>query len=107
MTKRTQLDAEELVNPEAFNHHINAINPAGFLTPSLCSAIQRSLSADESVLLEVDGEEDLAPLIIHCFAPIGTVVLYGQPKTGVVMQITSLSVKERCRNLLNLFEVVT
>jgi uncharacterized protein (UPF0218 family) len=100
------LDAKDLVNPETFRHHLKAINPAGFLTPSLCTAIQNALGADESVLLEVDGEEDLAPLMIHCFAPIGTVVLYGQPKTGVVMQITSLSVKERCRNLLNLFEVV-
>tara|TARA_B100001758_G_scaffold111671_1_gene95678 strand:+ start:2092 stop:3114 length:1023 start_codon:yes stop_codon:yes gene_type:complete len=106
MTKRAQLDAKDLVNPETFHHHLKATNPAGFLTPSLCTAIQSALGADESVLLEVDGEEDLAPLMIHCFAPIGTVVLYGQPKTGVVMQITSLSVKERCRNLLNLFEVV-
>jgi len=54
----------------------------------------------------VEGEEDLAPLVIHCLAPIGTVVLYGQPRTGVVMQITSLDVKQRCRNLLNLFEVI-
>jgi uncharacterized protein (UPF0218 family) len=72
----------------------------------LCQSLQHALGADDSVLLEVEGEEDLAPLVIHCLAPIGTVVLYGQPRTGVVMQITSLDVKQRCRNLLNLFEVI-
>jgi hypothetical protein len=72
----------------------------------LCETLQEALKAEEPVLLEVEGEEDLAPLVIHCFAPIGTVVLYGQPRTGVVMQITSLAVKQRCRNLLNLFEVM-
>lgn len=106
MTKRLELDEDELVDPSAFEHNITAINPAGVLTPSLCQALQEALGADEPVLIEVDGEEDLAPLVIHCLAPIGTVVLYGQPRTGVVMQITSLAVKERCRNLLNLFEVL-
>jgi uncharacterized protein (UPF0218 family) len=34
------------------------------------------------------------------------VVIYGQPRVGVVVQITSLSVKERCRNILSQFEVI-
>ena len=59
-----------------------------------------------SVIIHVDGEEDLAPLYIHCLAPIGTVVLYGQPRQGVVSQITTLDVKIRCRELLSLFEVL-
>jgi uncharacterized protein (UPF0218 family) len=94
------------VDRTAFEHHLSAVNPAGVLTPSLCQALQDALIAEESVLLEVEGEEDLAPLIIHCLAPIGTVVLYGQPRKGVVMQVTTMDVKERCRNLLNLFEVM-
>ncbi|MFL2969685.1 MAG: pantetheine-phosphate adenylyltransferase [Candidatus Poseidoniaceae archaeon] len=106
MTKRSALAPEDLVETSAFDHHLTATNPAGLLTPSLCQSLQHALGADDSVLLEVEGEEDLAPLVIHCLAPIGTVVLYGQPRTGVVMQITSLEVKQRCRNLLDLFEVI-
>ena len=106
MTKRSKLEPEHLVNPEAFDHRLEAKNPPGLLTPSLCAALQTALHAEAPLLLEVDGEEDLAPLLIHCFAPLGTVVLYGQPRTGVVMQITTLAVKERCRNLINLFEVI-
>jgi len=105
-TKRTELEEELKVNPHRFHHRIHAENPAGFLTPSLNQAISKALLAEETLVLEVDGEEDLAPLVIHCLAPIGTLVLYGQPKAGVVVQYTTLEVKQRCRFLLSLFEVV-
>ena len=105
-TKRTELEEGLKVDPQRFHHHIHAENPAGFLTPSFNQAIAKALLAEETLILEVDGEEDLAPLVIHCLAPIGTLVLYGQPQKGVVVQCTSLEVKKRCRFLLSLFEVV-
>ncbi len=105
-TKRNELDESMKVNPGLFHHHLHAENPAGHLTPSLNQAITKALLAEETLVLEVDGEEDLAPLVIHCLAPIGTLVLYGQPKRGVVVQYTSLEVKQRCRYLLSLFEVI-
>jgi len=105
-TKRTELEDDLKVNPRQFHHHLHAENPAGFLTPSLNQAIAKALLAEETLVLEIEGEEDLAPLIIHCLAPIGTLVLYGQPKKGVVVQYTNLDVKQRCRFLLSLFEVV-
>ena len=105
-TKRNELDDDLKVNTSQFHHHLHAENPAGHLTPSLNEAISKALLAEETLVLEVDGEEDLAPLVIHCLAPIGTLVLYGQPKKGVVVQYTSLEVKQRCRYLLSLFEVI-
>ena len=104
-TKRTELEDEFKVDCSQFAVQLHAVNPAGLLTPSLNQAVAEALRAEQSVVLEVDGEEDLAPLVIHCLAPIGTVVMYGQPKTGVVVQYTSLEVKSRCRHLLSLFEV--
>lgn len=104
-TKRTELEEELKVNTSRFHHQLTAENPAGLLTPSLNQAISSALVAEETVVIEVEGEEDLAPLVLHCLAPIGTVILYGQPRTGVVLQYTSLTVKERCRHLLSLFEV--
>ena len=94
------------VNTSLLQHQLHSENPAGHLTPSLNQAIAKALLAEETLVLEVDGEEDLAPLVIHCLAPIGTIVLYGQPKRGVVVQYTSLEVKQRCRYLLSLFEVI-
>jgi uncharacterized protein (UPF0218 family) len=60
---------------------------------------------EEPCLIDVEGEEDLAPLYAHLLAPIGSIVVYGQPRQGVVVQLTSLATKERCRRLLESFEV--
>jgi len=56
-------------------------------------------------LLIVDGEEDLAPLVLHPLCPIGSVILYGQPGKGVVIRWCDEESKERCRNLLAQFEI--
>ncbi|NCG42484.1 MAG: DUF359 domain-containing protein [Euryarchaeota archaeon] len=37
---------------------------------------------------------------------MGTVVLYGQPRLGVVMRVTDVAAKERCRDLLSMFEII-
>ena len=105
-TKRTKLEESDCVNTSIFAHVLTAENPPGLLTPSLRSAIENAILADESVVIEVDGEEDLAPILIHLIAPLGTIVLYGQPGLGVVMRITDIAAKERCRDLLSLFEIL-
>ena len=105
-TKREALAAEERVNVQAFTHVLEAVNPAGLLTPSLRKAIERASVLEEPVVVVVDGEEALAPLFVHLHVPLHAVVLYGQPGKGVVVQSSSLATKERCRRLLELFEVV-
>lgn len=104
-TKRQALSPEAQVSLDAFGNILHAVNPAGELTPSLCEAIQSAMKADGSTVIVVDGEEDLAPLFVHLFAPVNTAVLYGQPKEGVVVQTSHLQTKARCRRLLELFEV--
>lgn len=106
MTKRQELDESEKVSTVQFENHLHNTNPPGHISPSMISSIKEALASNQKTLINVDGEEDLAPIIIHCLAPIGTVVIYGQPKVGVVVQITSLPVKERCRNILSQFEVI-
>ena len=106
MTKRQELDESEKVSTVQFENHLHNTNPPGQRSPSMISSIKEALASNQKTLINVDGEEDLAPIIIHCLAPIGTVVIYGQPKVGVVVQITSLPVKERCRNILSQFEVI-
>jgi len=56
-------------------------------------------------LVEVDGEEDLAPMFVLATAPLGTIIVYGQPRQGVVMRILDVQAKQRARNLLVHFEV--
>lgn len=105
-TKRQALAESEQVGLEPFTHRLTATNPAGELTPSLHRAIQHALGNDGSTVIVVDGEEDLAPLFIHLLAPVHAVVVYGQPREGVVVQSSRLETKARCRRLLELFEVL-
>ena len=108
LTKRTPWDGE--IDTTSFVGHLTCENPAGQLTPDLLECTDLALEfafSDEGgpVLLEVEGEEDLAPILIHLLAPLGTVVLYGQPASGVVLRVTDESTKARCRKMLDSFEV--
>jgi len=103
MTKRSELI--EKVDLSSFEILLSAENPAGEITSSLIDSISAALQSDQTTCVEVDGEEDLAPIIIHLLAPLGTNVIYGQPGQGVVLRVTSLASKEQCRNLLSRFEV--
>lgn len=75
-------------------------NPSGTLSESLLVALQEALSADESTLIRVDGEEDLATLPAILMAPSGASVVYGQPGEGMVrVDVTDArreDVSERC-----------
>lgn len=53
----------------------------------------------------VDGEEDMAPLYLHLLAPLGAIVVFGMPGWGLMVQRTTIEMKERCRTILNAFEV--
>lgn len=108
LTKREAWDGQ--IDRTAFIGALGCENPAGQLTPELLECLDLAFKftfAEEggSVLLEVDGEEDLAPILIHLLAPLGTAVLYGQPGRGVVLRITDEDAKAECRGLLDRFEV--
>lgn len=76
-------------------------NPAGHLTSELMDAIK---DAKPSLKIIVRGEEDLATLPAVIFAPIGSVVAYGQPGEGVVLIRVSEEKKREFEGLLELFE---
>ena len=87
-------------NHEAFTT-ISVDNPPGVITEDLINAIDESLRSDQHVRLFVRGEEDLAALPAILMAPIGSVVLYGQPNEGVVLVKITESKKDEIRSLLD------
>ena len=106
MTKREHLSADQRPRIEGYPVKLHCENPPGLLTSDLKGTIVTAITSDRPVVIIVEGEEDLAPIIVHLAAPLGTTVLYGQPGVGVVLQQTTLEVKERCRRLLESFEVI-
>lgn len=64
---------------------IVARNPPGTISDDLIRAIRDAVE-DPPAIIFVEGEEDLAVLPLVLAAPPGVVILYGQPKEGIVLR---------------------
>ena len=104
MTHRTKWDKFEQIDLKA-KLLINAKNPPGMLTNSIFEACSKATSQSENVTILVDGEEDLVPIPLILMAPLGTILLYGQPNEGVIVREIDISAKRRARRFLNSFVV--
>ena len=68
-------------------------NPAATITKDLIDQIRESLQGTNHVKIVVEGEEDLATLPAILYAPMGSVVVYGQPNEGSVLVDVTLERK--------------
>ncbi len=76
-------------------------NPPGVITEELIDAIKDNMGSKGPVRIFVDGEEDLAVIPACEYAPVGSVVLYGQPGEGVVAVTVT---EDKKRETLSLME---
>ena len=60
-------------------------NPQGEITQEAIDKIQQAIQTKERTHILVQGEEDLLTLIAVMYAPKNSLVIYGQPKRGVVI----------------------
>jgi hypothetical protein len=81
-----------------FPTHI-AVNPPGAITESLKGAIDDSLKMKRARIF-VQGEEDLATIYAIKAAPLSSVVVYGQPRKGIVYVKVDPKIKRWVRNLI-------
>ena len=88
--------------PDLTGNCIRVKNPAGTITDDLIRALDRAM-AQTPVTIVVDGEEDLAVIPMVIAAPIGSVVLYGQPHEGVVLRRVTEDAQETAREYLSRF----
>jgi len=79
---------------------IKAKNPAGRITREARSAVKRALAGEKPVMVLIEGEEDLLTIPAVLEAPIGAVVLYGQPMEGVVAVQVDEKSKASAREVL-------
>jgi GTP-dependent dephospho-CoA kinase len=88
--------------PEMTANRIRVKNPAGCLTDDLMHALDQAV-AHPPVTIMVDGEEDLAVIPMVIAAPLGSIVLYGQPHEGVVLRTVTRNAKQTAREYLSHF----
>jgi uncharacterized protein (UPF0218 family) len=81
---------------------LNVKNPAGTITDDLIASIGDAVSRPPATIV-VNGEEDLSVIPLVIAAPVGSVVLYGQPHQGVVVRTVDPQAKEKARELLSYF----
>ena len=104
LTKRQKVDYS--FDHVPFEERIHCQNPAGMITTDLISSLKYAIHSDGTTLVDVNGEEDLAPLVIHLMAPLHSNIFYGQPGKGAVLAVTTEEMKSRCKTILELFEEI-
>ncbi|MDX8549258.1 DUF359 domain-containing protein [Methanospirillum sp. J.3.6.1-F.2.7.3] len=87
-------------------HQILVKNPPGGLTEELIEA-SAIAAGQPGTVIQVEGEEDLAVVPLAMHAPLGTIILYGQPGEGVVMLAITQDMKKRAEELFMCFEEVS
>ncbi|MFA5108047.1 MAG: DUF359 domain-containing protein [Candidatus Micrarchaeia archaeon] len=84
MRKSIPIEWKQKFEEFAIEKNVHKIkNPAGKITKELEATIKKCLQKGQSVI-EIDGEEDLAALVLLANAREGMIILYGQPKRGMV-----------------------
>lgn len=89
--------------PDLHGECIRVANPAGTITDELTAALRQAVEKTDPVTIFVEGEEDLAVIPLVIAAPDGAIVLYGQPREGVVVRPVDDSARKSAQNLLNHF----
>ncbi len=88
-------------NMDSVYEEVSVENPAGIITDELIKTLCEAFTSEKPIRIFVKGEEDLATLPVILLAPLGAVVLYGQPDEGVVfVKVT----EEKKREIRTLFE---
>ena len=75
-------------------------NQPGHITDALAREVERVVGRGEGKIF-VDGEEDLAALVVLSVAPDGAVVVYGQPDEGPVLVRVNDEVRGSAKTLLD------
>lgn len=60
-------------------------NPPGTITEEAENTIRNAIQHNSRVKIVVDGEEDLLTLITVLYSPENSLVIYGQPREGIVI----------------------
>ena len=83
-------------------------NPAGGITQDAAKTIENAFSDYETThseqLIVVSGEEDLLAIPAILFAPLGSVVIYGQFDKGIVVTEVTEQNKKHVQNLFGKFQ---
>lgn len=82
------------------NEEKHVKNPPGTITFEALNAIQEAFKDAHTVKIVVDGEEDLLALAAIHYAPENSIIVYGQPREGLVAVKATLQKKAEVAEIL-------
>jgi len=99
------LEKREKAETYAFPHSrvVTARNQAGKIEREARLAVGRAVRG-EADLVVIDGEEDLLAIIAIIDAPLGSLVVYGQPNKGVVLVRVTEANKLKAKDIIQQME---
>jgi uncharacterized protein (UPF0218 family) len=83
---------------------VRIANPPGHIVPEMVRGVQQAFRRVGATKMQVDGEEDLAAPVCAALAPLGSCMIYGMPKKGIVFVKIDEKVREQARSLINSME---
>lgn len=75
-------------------------NAPGQISKELIETVDKALKKNHSSVILVSGEEDLAVIPALLLAPLGSTIIYGQPKKGAVQVTVTPESKDKLNALL-------
>lgn len=74
------------VEPMKFSSEVIEVsNPQGTITRQSCEILQNAVTLKKRLGVVVEGEEDLLVLPLMAMMPFGSIIVYGQPREGMVV----------------------
>lgn len=76
-------------------------NPAGVISKEAIELLKGAIAERKPVRVLVEGEEDMLALPLFVLAPLGAVVLYGQPLEGLVVVKMTEAKRSQAKDLMD------
>jgi hypothetical protein len=84
-------------------HIFRTISPAGMIDTDAWKTVEEAVRMGDSLVV-VEGEEDLLTLVAILASPLRSLVVYGQPKQGIVMVRVLAETKREIRGIVEQME---
>lgn len=91
---------------DKLSYDFKLFNPRGYINVEAWKILSLALEKNNGCIVFVEGEEDLLALPAIDVAKEGTLVVYGQPKEGIVVVEVDSKMKEFVREIISSSEKV-
>jgi uncharacterized protein (UPF0218 family) len=94
----------EDVEPFNLGDSVDVANPPGTLSVEAQRTLSEAISFNKRLGVVVEGEEDLLVLPLMAWMPVGSVVVYGQPREGMVVVTLTEERRRWAKEFMNTME---